>query len=54
MGMPKMLKKTLYGWLLVAGMVLYAIALTAIHAGRTVADQFSSLRSEQRPSATSQ
>lgn len=49
-----MLKKLLHGWVLIAGMVLYAVALTAIHAGRTIVDQISSLRGEQHPSATGQ
>lgn len=30
------LKNLLLGWLLIGGMILYAVVLTVIHAGRTV------------------
>lgn len=32
------LRKAFVGWLLILGMVLYAVALTAIHVGRSVVD----------------
>jgi len=51
---PEMtLKKLLTGWLLIAGMVLYASLLTVIHVGRTVVDALGSFAPGDTPSSSS-
>lgn len=47
------LKNALLGWLLIGGMVVYALALTVIHAGRTIVDLARSLGGKDSPSASS-
>jgi len=46
------LKNALVGWLLIGGMVLYATALTLMHAVRTGAELVGSLGGGDTPSAS--
>lgn len=47
-----LIKNVLLGWLLVGGMVLYALLLTVSHAVRTVVDVVGFLGGEDTPSAS--